>query len=248
MKLYLFPKATNNFMAFFTPFLTDFTNMEEPKSNSTQDLFGASLENTSQITMKASPAEPEEKADWLPLPGSLSNTTVESTCPIQPGQKNKSPQKTPVSWKTTIKRPKDYERDKVGKYVPYFKDNIVLPILGISDLLELGILSLVVMDLKTRRLAGLAKDIFEELLQTADIPAKYFCRSFATWDVLLPTRKQVAKLAESCITTKFFLLQHKYISTRSIRVTVCNAPANLTGHVVASFLSSYRKVEEVTQL
>ena len=94
----------------------------------------------------------------------------------------------------------------------------------------------------------LSKDIFKELLQTAGIPAQYFCRSFTTWDVLLPTREQVAKLAESCTTIKFFRLQPEYTGKRRIRVTLCNVPENLPGEVMASFLSSCRRVEKVTQL
>ena len=95
---------------------------------------------------------------------------------------------------------------------------------------------------------GLTKDIFDELQQTAGIPVQYFCRgSFATWDVLLPTKK-AAKLAVSCITTKFFQLQPEYMGIRRIWVTVCNVSAKLTGDVVTSFLSSHRKLEEVTQL
>ena len=38
------------------------------------------------------------------------------------------------------------------------------------------------------------------------------------------------------------------MGTHRIQVTVCNVQANFTGDVVASLLSSYRKVEEVTQL
>ena len=50
------------------------------------------------------------------------------------------------------------------------------------------------------------------------------------------------------MTTKFFRLQPEYMGTRRIRVTVCNAPANLTGDVMASFLRSNGKVQDVTQL
>ena len=186
------------------------------------------------------------RKSWLVTSARLS---VQRPALFNQGIKPKALKKTSVSWKTTIKRPKDYEKDKMGKYAPYFKDNIILPIPGISDLLEPRILSLVVVDLKDRKLVGLTKEVFEELLQTADISAQYFCRgSFATWDVQLPTKEQAAKLAESGITTKFFRLQPEYMGARRIRVTVCNVPANLTEDVVASFLSSYGKVEDVTQV
>ena len=66
--------------------------------------------------------------------------------------------------------------------------------------------------------------------------------------VLLPTKEQAAKLAESCVNTKFFRLQLEYMGTRRIWVTVCNLPANLPGEVVASYLSAFGRVEEMTQL
>ena len=110
-------------------------------------------------------------------------------------------------------------------------------------------LSLVVSDLKTRRLAGLKKEKFEELLRTSGIPCQYFCRrSFATWDVLLPTEEQAAKTAATNITTKFFRLQPEYMGTRRIRVTISNVPAFITSEVLASFLSAYGRVEEVSLL
>ena len=73
------------------------------------------------------------------------------------------------------------------------------------------ILSFIITDLKTRRLAGIKKETFEELLKTSGIPARYFCRrSFATWDVLLPTEDLAKKLAGSNISPKYYRLQPEY--------------------------------------
>ena len=104
---------------------------------------------------------------------------------------------------------------------------------GLSTVpLESWICSLVIIDIKTRRLAGFKKDIFGELLHTAGIPEQYFCNwSLAIWDVLLPMKKQATKLVERCITTKFFQLQLEYLGMCRISVTVCNVPVNLTGEV-----------------
>ena len=110
-------------------------------------------------------------------------------------------------------------------------------------------LSFVVTDLRTRRLAGLKKEAFEELLKTAGIPGKYFYRrSFATWDVLLPTEEIAKKLARSNITTKYFRLQPEYRGQRRIKVTVCNVSMELNGDVIAAYLSSYGVVEDYTQI
>ena len=169
--------------------------------------------------------------------------------PIQPGQRpieTPSLTITPTSWKVIQKTPEDYERDRVGKYGLYFQGNVILPIPKVANVLKPWIVSLVVVDIKNRRFAGLKKDTFEELLRTPCIPGQYFCRSFATWDVLLPTKEQAANLIEICISTKFFRLQPEYFGTRRIRVT--NVPAIITGEIVASFLSAYGWVENITQL
>ena len=124
-----------------------------------------------------------------------------------------------------------------------------MPIPEIAKNVEPRIVSLVVTDLKTKSVTGLKKEAFEGLLRTADIPCQYFCRrSFATWDILLPTVEQAARTATTNITTKHFRLQPEYMGTRRVRVTICNVPAFLTGEVLASYLSKYRRVEEVSKL
>ena len=134
-------------------------------------------------------------ANWpsLPIPADFQQTTQETTqdSPIQPAQKS------PTPWKGQQRGPADYERDRVEKYAKYFKGNEILPIPELVEKLTPRILSLVISDLKTKRLVGLKKETFEELLRKAGIPCQYFCRkSFATWDVLLPTEDQAAKLAQ----------------------------------------------------
>ena len=110
-------------------------------------------------------------------------------------------------------------------------------------------LSFVVTDLKTKRLAGLKKETFEDLLKSANIPGTYFCRrSFATWDVLLPSEEVAKKLAGGNITTRFFRLQPEYRGKRRIKVTVCNVSMQLSGDVLAAYLSIYGGVEQVSQI
>ena len=137
----------------------------------------------------------------------------------------------------------------MGKYAEYFKGNEILPIPEIVQKLEPRIIWLAVTDLKARRLMGLKKEGFEDLLRKAGVPCQYFCRrSFATWDILLPFKEQAAKVAANNITTKFFRLQPEYLGTRRVRVTVCNVPAYITGEVLASFLSAFGRVKEINLL
>ena len=182
-------------------------------------------------------------ANWpsLLVPADSQRTILDATqdSPIQPAQKS------PTPWKGQQRGPADYERDRVEKYAKYFKGNEILPIPELEKKLTPRILSLVVSDLKAKRLVGLKKETFEELLRKAGIPCQYFCRkSFATWDVLLPTEDQAAKLAANNITTRCFRLQPEYRGTRRLNVTICNVLASFTGEVFAAYLSSYGQVEE----
>ena len=186
-------------------------------------------------------------ANWpsLPIPADSPKTSQEITqdSPIQPAQKS------PTPWKGQQKGPADYERDRVEKYAKYFKGNEILPIPELVEKLTPRTLSLVVSDLKTKKLVGLKRETFEELVKKAGIPCQYFCRkSFATWDVLLPTEDQAAKLAANNISTKYFRLQPEYRGTRRLRVTICNVPAHITGEVLAAYLSSYGQVEDFNLL
>ena len=114
-------------------------------------------------------------------------------------------------------------------------------------------LSFVVTDLRTRRLAGIKKEILEEILKTAGIPARYFYqRSFATWDVLLAMEELAKKLAGSNITTKFFWFQLEYRGQRGIKVTTCNVYMQrlhaTKRDVPTAYLSKYGGVEDVIQI
>ena len=181
-------------------------------------------------------------SNWPSLPS-------ESGSPIPPGQKSQPENPSPSPWKIQQKDPEEYEKDRVGKYAEFFKGNEILPIPELLEKLEPRIVSLVVTDLKTRRLVGLKKEGFEDLLRKAGVPCQYFCRrSFATWDVLLPSSDQAAKVASNNIMTKFFRLQPEYLGTRRIRVTICNVPAFITGEVLAAFLSAFGRVEEINLL
>ena len=132
----------------------------------------------------------------------------------------------------------------MGKHAEYFRGNEILPIPEILSKLEPRIVSLIVTDLKTKRLVGLKKEGFEELLRKAGVPCQYFCRrSFATWDVLLPSADQAAEVASPNI-MKFFRLQPEYLGTRRIRVSISNVPAFITGEVLAAFVSAFGRVEE----
>ena len=191
--------------------------------------------NTQQVIFNESSPE---KPEWPSLPGTSSESSTPAST-IPPAQKVPS---MPISWSMQVnkKLAQDYKKDRAEKYAQYFQGNRILPIPESVEAVQPKTLSLIVIDIKTRRLAGLKKDKFEELLKAAGIPARYFYRcSFATWDILLPSEELATKLARnSSITTKYYRLQPEYMSRRRIKVTVCNVPIQLSGDVLAVFLNA----------
>ena len=128
--------------------------------------------------------EQETQATSLIVSNRLSlplSSQSQSESPIQPGKRTRSTNPVTSPWKIQQRDPEEYEKNRVGKYADYFKGNEILPIPEILQKLEPRIVSLVVTDLKTRRLVGLKKEGFEDLLRKAGVPCQYSCRrSFAT--------------------------------------------------------------------
>ena len=123
---------------------------------------------------------------------------------------------SPCRSKRKKKHPKTIKKDRTEKYAQYFKGNHILPIPELVEAVEPKTLSLIVSDIKTRRLAGLKKEKIEETLKAAGITARYFCRrSFASWDILLPSQELATKLASnSFINTQQYRLQPEYMGRR----------------------------------
>ena len=62
-----------------------------------------------------------------------------------------------------------------AKYAQFFIGNRILPLPELRDSVQPKIISFIITVLKTRRLAGIKKETFEELLKVAGIPTRYFC-------------------------------------------------------------------------
>ena len=98
-----------------------------------------------------------------PMPEEAPFDLSSSASTIPPAQKQKQ---TAVSWSSHCvnkKSPCDYARDRVEKYEKYFKDGEILPIPELVEAVEPKTLSFVVTDIKTKRLAGIKKETFEDL-------------------------------------------------------------------------------------
>ena len=97
----------------------------------------------------------QNKPEWPSLPGTSSETlTPASTIPSAQNVPS-----IPVSWsmQANKKSPQDYKKDGVEKYAQYFKGNRILPIPELVEAVQPKTLSLIVSDIKTRRLVGLKK-------------------------------------------------------------------------------------------
>ena len=110
----------------------------------TQDLFSKDLE-----TLSKKPKEPvsgtSELSEWPTLSATQKETSLPAST-IVPGQKTLA---VLVSWTTKKKTLEDHEKDRVGKYAPYFKDSIILPIPELLAETEPKTLSFIVKDLRS---------------------------------------------------------------------------------------------------
>ena len=111
----------------------------------------------SRSTLKAFPTKREERAvntEWPALSVSSpkgTNETALSSNQIQLGQKPReisSAAIRPDSWKVYRKTPEDYERNRIGKYAPYFQGNVILLIPEVANVLQPLIALPVVFDIK----------------------------------------------------------------------------------------------------
>ena len=126
-------------------------------------------------------------SEWPTLPATQKETLLLASS-IPPGQKTPVSPVLPAFGATKKKTPEDYKWDSVGTYAPYFKENAILPIPELVAETKHKTLSFIVNDRRTWRLARLKKETFGGLIETAGIPGWYYSRrSFATWDVLLPS-------------------------------------------------------------
>ena len=130
-----------------------------------KNLFKASLKASSKprkVAVEDFPTGPEERG----RPRSRSSRPMK-TQQVQYLLHKEKKKSALVLRQHQQKDPEDYENDRVGKYAQYFQGNEISPIPEVAKTIEPRILSLIATDLKTRRLTGLKKETFKELLRTS---------------------------------------------------------------------------------
>ena len=179
----------------------------------------------------------ESNSGRVAIPTNLTNTSMcpnwrFSTYSTSQKKSRESTETNPGTLRPQQNPTEEYDQNRQSKYVQYFQSNKILPILEYVQEMELSTLSLIKTDLRTRKLAGLMREEFEEQLKTTGIPSRYFCR------------------AEVFRYGTFFYKQKKkrrtILSTNSLKYNPgsraseewSNVPVFLPYYVLASFLNA----------
>ena len=192
-----------------------------------------------------------------PVPASPPKKATAETTKKSP---EKSPEKPPEKPKSPVnpwlKKPQEREKEKkrtkeeyelietiYGDYVCQGK--IISPPDEISRVEEKTV-SVVVFSLKSRKMAQVAKDTFEDALKTLNFPTKnYTRRGFATWDLLMNSKEEAEKVWSGDWHTKTLRLHPEYMGRRKAQVTVHNVPLNISADHLEVFFNQYGEVRDV---
>lgn len=103
-------------------------------------------------------------------------------------------------------------------------------------------ISLLTLDVKSRKLTGISSDVMEEALKSLNIGSKILaCQTNTTWDNLLVTEEAVKSLTRSILTIKSVRLQTKYTDTW---ITLQRVPMYAIKHHLEVFFTNYGQVME----
>ena len=155
----------------------------------------------------------------------------------------------PTAWKspTTHKDTKDYLKLLETKYQKFINGNELLAVPDVLEDMEPRTLSFVTFEAGSKKLVGITKENFEEALIAHKVPARYYYRrSFATWDVLLPSKEVAEKLCRTDLRTARLRLQPEYMGRRVLKIRINNVPPQIEEDHLGAFLAAYGTVESAT--
>lgn len=107
----------------------------------------------------------------------------------------------------------------------FITDNelILMPLL--MEAVNTRTISLLTMDIKSRRFMNINRKGMEEALKSLNIGAEVLDRKSNTrWDILPATEDATKSMAGNILTTKSVRLQTEYMGTRKTKVTMHNIP------------------------
>lgn len=115
---------------------------------------------------------------------------------------------------------------------------------SVMEVVAARTISLLTVDVKTRKLTVVSREMMEEALKTLNIGAKILSRrSSMMWDILLASEEAAKALAGSTLTTKMLRLQTKYMGTWKTCITLHRVPMYITEDHLGAFFSSFGPVE-----
>lgn len=114
-------------------------------------------------------------------------------------------------------------------YKDYISGNELLTIPSVLEAVLTRTISLLTMDVKTRKLTGVSREIMEEALKNLNIASKVLTRKINTMlDILLTTVKETKTLAGSILTTKSVRLQTEYLDAWKMKITLHGMPLDIS--------------------
>jgi len=228
-----------------TPNSTDTTKTTDT-TNSTALLKGGKQKKRPLLPTPAVAGSSRDLPDWPPLPKNLQE--------LLPPAKKQDTTKPPEPARKTAWRPPQedifQEQDPelhrsnwTNKYKDLVEGNNIKSLPQATEDLEPRILSYITTEATSRKLIGLGREKILDILLGNNIPAKHINRrSYATWDVLLPSEAEAMRCSTRNIIYKGCKLQPEYKGERRTRVTLFNVPAMISTEYLMAILSNYGDV------
>lgn len=101
-------------------------------------------------------------------------------------------------------------------------------------------ISLLTTYVKSRKLIGVSRETIRKVIKNWKIRPKVLVRkSNALCDILLTTEQEAKQLAGSILTAKWVHFQTEYMRTRKTKVTIQEAPVDISKDLMGMFFAQY---------
>ena len=228
---------------------------------------GPNPKGLTEKPLRAEPAKAKKKGEGGPISLPSTSTSKNNEWPLLIPKNNEGPSMTKswavtaatkdpatptaAAWRPTNERqnPEKHRKAREETFKDLINGNELLPRLDFCQKISPRVLSLVSTNSSTKRLIGLKREELIDVLIASNFPAKYvYQRSFATWDVLLPTEEEAVRRAVRDLTFQNVRLQPEYLGCRRTKVKVFGIPPTLEPDHVAAYLSEFGDVEAMSPL
>lgn len=201
------------------------------------------------------PGRSIEQGESVPKESGKGNAPQNSNPSAKEQQKQSNLTKDPtptrgLAWGKTVEKqlsPQEYKDLYLTKYRQYIEGAEIKPVPGAWEAIEDRVLSLIISDMPENRLLGMKKEDMAGLLHKLNIPVLYlYQRSYAMWDILLPTKEDAERLSLQEIKYGRTKLKPEYQGRTRTRVQVFNVPMQISAEILGSFFTQFGEVEKIT--